>query len=576
MNENAVERRRMFFKEHAGIETITGRWTGSMLLSVLFMTAIALTLPVRYMINDDFCILADIEAGFEPAFMSAIMGKAIAALYAGIPGLPWYGISLYAGYMLALGTILFCLSRMCRKDPLRGLFMPLLVCLASVWLLFSVSITYSTAGILCGLAGVLLVLTAPTLRFREVLAGGCLIGIAWAYRMEALFGVAAFTMPVVVWWLWRSRQADKSRGISFWLPLAVAICLPLAVLFVADRAARSDDPRQLAFNEFNLVRGKFHTTPYADVNSDNKELFRVNSWSSNDFKMFSGFFGINETKFNTRTVSNIFALSYPLTASKMPVGQMLTTTFRPVYLPYFLLMLVCAFFFGRRYNGSRLALAYLAYQITLVMYLAFCARFPDRIGHALLTGGCLMTLLLCFLQTGKGGAPTTLQSKRIKAGLATLSIFIIAVMSVTITKWAGKQQEANTASDILERMPAKTVFLLHPMKFFDYLDPFRIYTFQKRTIIPLWTIYSPRFYKTVRNTLNVARAEDILPAMVDNNNAVYIGFTGKPSDFQINQLILMALRQWYGRECSYKPLFDMPLNMVALKIVSSNTPHVRR
>lgn len=498
------------------------------LLSTAYVVSLLLVFPRTYYINDNIGILEDIRQGWVVSFLSSLLGKMLSLGYLEISdAIPWYGILLYLGLGLSLLLSVSAIRRLPAHHYIKIAFSALIL---MMYFPFIMRIDYTGVSILLGVNSLLclLVYLHTTARPRPwvLLSLGLLLALSFLVKTYAILAVFVFSAPFVLLGILRGFPKRVTAFLVFLLPLAAAM--------TADHlyVKQITDKEYLAFQEWNRLRGEFHGNPVSSLNKGNKEIQRVNQWSENDYLILQEWSYLDENKYNSEKLKNIFKYSVPLPEpDRVGPGNLYSALIEIIASTKaqslsFLLVGFTSFLLldFRRSLGQ---LFYLAYVFLGGATMLILLRFPGQVSYPLITSGVLWLFYGMFKPVNKtANFPAGARARATTAVIIIMGVlaFANAVMGV---KWAAQIRERQALFyrniEKLEGYQADFFVINMPSGIrFEYQDPLDTDRHMENRIPMGWPIFSPRFYK-VLGSVNMQQAWEVYPKLVDNHKAFLVG-----------------------------------------------------
>ena len=369
-----------------------------------------------YETNDDVCMRLIVEGHFVPGqgpsgftlFVNALVGKALAALYASWPGLPWYDLCLGALTLAAaLGLLYACL------DPLPALGWVFVAGFSGQMLLpILVSCQFTHTGTLSAAAGAILIARvalrdlSSRARGLHLALGPVLIVVGSLVRMEAAalaVGLALLLGLPLLWSRWREAGRASLAAPAIALLAAAAIA---AGFFVLDLSLYARAPGWSEFREYNTMLRILEYVPQDEIPATVlSDLRREVGWSENDLSMLRSWFhtdpeifSIDRLRKAVRVLSRHERLgaALDLESVRWSLGAFVKEAFRPL-----LLLAVAPWL-----RPSRRLFAYALYTllavVTLVSVLSASLKtVPHRVYWGLLVESALFLVLAAALWGGR-------------------------------------------------------------------------------------------------------------------------------------------------------------------------------
>lgn len=285
----------------------------------LYLACLGLSYP-QYQTNDD-AAMNMMAAGFgltdTPSpyllFTHVGLGLVLRALYLASPGVPWYGLYLYALQFLAFVLLGFALLRL---GPTLGGTLLWLTWLAVFGAITLVSPQFTHVSAFLAGAGVLaclsLVHTPPrSAAGRLVLASAGVAGLVLAglVRIHAYWLALAVLLPLMLGEFARpARRGARTIGVA----LLVGAMLASSLLVWAERRYYAASPGWERFFEYNAVRAEFIDRARVSYSPDRLTDFRAVGWTDVDLEMLRSWFYVD---------ANVYSLEHlRFLASRSPTG----------------------------------------------------------------------------------------------------------------------------------------------------------------------------------------------------------------------------------------------------------------
>ena len=537
---------------------------GFVLITLIFIGTVISIFNCHYGSNDNIGILWNIKSDCLVSFMSVSLGKILSFCYLNISkNVPWYGLTLYI--LLGLSLYLFILSVLKIKG-LKGLLVPFLAMYLALFLRHVLLIDYSAVSILLGSASLLGLLTYLEKTDKKCFLPVFIMGICFSFsyhiRMDGIRAALCFTAPAVLLGVFRNRQSYRYL-LVFMIPLAVAI--------PADRFYRNaiETESDIRFREWNTLRGQFHEFPVQRLNRDNEKIRDVNNWSKNDYLMLSQFTYFDEIKFNIGTLKNVFDYSLPLqTVSKKGVASLIGHSCLKLLKMYpahicVLIFIALLYFIARNKSGGAVPVIYLSYVLGGAMGMQLYFRFPGRIGYPILLS-CIMSMAYIVFNTKKVRLDLNNGGKKliIFAGVI-FTLFACNEMcqfSNIAKKTSLRQKNHYKSIKELQELNAEFV-LIHPARglIYHFSSPLKDDNYNPKTILGGWTIFSPLFYKALREN-GMGHAYEIFSKLANEEDCFAVG------DKEYITLISTYLWETYGLRNRFIPVKELSNQSTVYKI----------
>ena len=500
---------------------ITKNWFSFVILLV-YMGTVLCFFPLTYGINDDAAILWDIQSGHMVSFMSILLGNLLSFCYRNISSnIPWFSLTLYT----FLGISIYCVIISTWKFTKNNhLLIPVLVIFLALCLKPLIHISYNMVSISLA-SGSLLSLwiyleKADKKRFLIVILMGICFSFSYHIRMDGIKATLCFTALPLLLFFFRIRKCCRHL-LLFLIPLAITI--PANHFYENSLATESD----VQYREWNTLRGQFHGFSVELLNADNEQIRKANNWSKNDYLMLTNWMYLDENKFNISSLKNVFkyafpppALPYRLLSAKGYFIDFVQTY--PIYLCILLFIALLGFWTLNGYSRI-MPIIYLVYILTGAITMHIFFRFPGRIGFPILLNCIPWMAFMVFNHN----------SSRLNNYGRILTIFsfflftfftCIVLYGFCINARNTRLNQINQYKSIqeLEAMQGNLFLIPAQNVFYQVLNPLHNHRFTFKTIPCGWPIYSPLFYKALREN-GMKHAYELLPKIAQNKNCYIVG-----------------------------------------------------
>ena len=532
----------LFFNKHSYILYI---------VAFLF-TALGMLVLRKFNANDDIAIIEDIKGGFPVNFMTYSLGKFLSFFYSNISqSITWYGWFMYFLTAVCIGFVLYALNKI---ENLRKLFIPL----ALTYLLFAFYFIFETGynyvSMLSGgtalFAFIVYVFHNHTIKVLPTLLFGFFFSFSYLVREQGIMGVVAVTFPVVgIIFLGKFKK--------FWKP-TIFFFLPIVCFFIFNTIYQKTTlpEAEKQFREFNAVRGNFHGFTVAQLNMENTKIQEVNNWTDGDYKMLILWLFVDENKFNTQTIQNIFDNSYELPQDseilKLVNYDAALKYYTDIYGKFFMFFIIIFLLVFYQFKPQKFIFStlYFGFLIALVFYMIVFLRFPERVGNPLLYVSSLFLLLLA--------STTPFPAKEAKSE-KLLTNFIISLFFVLLSIFIFKQTNAlqkyvtenkalqTSFTNALENFQNKyedKILLLQPAIGLkqENQDPLLNYDNKFTTFSLGWGTFSPRFYNDL-NKVGLEKGSELFPYLIESEDAYLL------LQDDILHIVLKFIRDTYHIHC---------------------------
>jgi len=296
-----------------------GAFFGPLALAVAGIALIALFLPARYEANDDFAIVRQLDPrnGFatDPhvRYLSWFLSRLLHALYAALPGIPWYGLTLYLGLALGAGLLAGTAWRAARGWA------------AWLWVpAFTLFLGFCAAFLSFTSVSLVLLLGAMLGALEWHLRGAPPTGVR---RRHAALLAAAFLFALLLRWklvlpaltlvlppLLVARRPPARRMI-----LAALVAL---LVLGADRAIDrvGESPGWHAYDRYNSLRSRFHDTEAGRYHEGVTDAALTRAgWTREDYETFRHWMLYDDHLFTRERLETFLEANW-LETEKLPVA----------------------------------------------------------------------------------------------------------------------------------------------------------------------------------------------------------------------------------------------------------------
>lgn len=277
---------------------------GTILLIILF------SLPVRYMVNDDFAMITILQGGRFPAsphavFLNPIMSYMLFFLYKLSPWFPWYGIIIYLAHFIGW-TLIFSLILRSGKGLLIIISLPILL---MFYIQHSFLITFTSSSLFL-LFGVLLSIIEYYLIDTHLIKSDTCFAIfsaacfffSFLLRWELVLYSLFLELPLILFMKW--EKAKKLIPIISVVSLLIFLNVAFIYYF---------ESQQQSFYDYNKLRGILHGSPKGEFNGD-ITIHAANKvgWSYEDYLCFNNdfWFIYDNFAFNSKNIKSFITQNY--------------------------------------------------------------------------------------------------------------------------------------------------------------------------------------------------------------------------------------------------------------------------
>ncbi len=500
-------------------------------VATVYVVAIAALLPRAYQITDDAVLTTGERAGDLVPHVGSAWSWVMIRLYGAAPAVPWHGLSLYVGDVVALAVALDVVAARCGGV---GAAWPRAVGIAAraiVMVAFFPVIatpTYTMTAVVVGGAGVLVIMDGLDGRRGIVGAagwGGALFGWCYLVRVEAppapLVALAPWLAWSVIGFVRRRPRAVTPVAAVAALVLAVA---PYAVARISGPLIVDAQPAAVReFFAYNDVRFRIHLQGrFIGLHERDPALLEHAGWSARDYELFEHWIYLDEARYPRDKLARLLDTGGELPA--LGAGTLVTDLRKAFVLrpgPYLVLALAAMALWLARRRALGPARTRTIEHAATILYLvvAFVAvlivsRMPARIADTLTclaTVGVLRAVLDQVRSAGE--APVPWRSAGLIGAAPVVAAVVIAARLVTLDTTnqvaAAVQAEVASLGDPLLVVYAQAGLDADPL----HADP-RPY----HEIGLGWEIFSPAWYRELAHH-GLARASEVPAAVVDNPRA---------------------------------------------------------
>ena len=226
-----------------------------LLANIVFMTVMAVALPIGYEENDDvmMCMIANGSYSGTPdyhlVYINVLYGMVLVWLYGLTKAIEWYTLSFVVLHVVSMTVLVYCILTMCNRAWWERILW--LLALYVLWARIIVALQFTTtAGLVC-LAGCVLLMRESA---KSRWTGVALIVIAALIRFMAAGLVGVLMAPIIVYTLrleWRR-----------YIPIVVMLVLVVGCR-VANGYVYNSSPEWRYYREYNQLRAQLNDNPNA-------------------------------------------------------------------------------------------------------------------------------------------------------------------------------------------------------------------------------------------------------------------------------------------------------------------------
>jgi len=496
--------------------------------AVVVVVAIAGLLPRLTLASDDTTIAAFLREDVAVPFIAPVLSQVLGAAYAAAPGLPWFGLWLYAVYALAIGLLAAALLEPPAAAPpawRRAIAVATLLVLAGVAALVF-RVTFTTAAVAaCGGGLVAFAHEAwrgSRMRTAPAIAAGLALAAGVATRPQALFAAVAAVTPLLVatgWHLVRTRQPVPGRALA-------ALVVPTLILVaLGPWMPQTRDPASQRFFAFNEASGAmYQQVAFIDLAHRAPEVLRAAGWNNQRYWRFTTRLYFDDTWYTTARMRRLLATGGHPRPVLDDVPARLDETREAAGYAGALLAAVAlaaaalALAGAVRRGAAALAVAQVAWLAAVALALGRSLRFPERIALPMAVAAACAALVA----TQRGvvfGAWTRARWRRLAAWIALgAAVALVAVSAVRAHAliWTGDSGACGALEQrIAARAPSLVLSYKEPSCF---PEPLRAEPRPYPSLTLSWPIFSPVFYRRIA-AIGATRGRDLVPALAADANA---------------------------------------------------------
>lgn len=272
--------------------------------SLLTFLLVLVLLPLKYEVNDDFGMVLALTGsdGFTPGsdnrFISQILSQTLSWLYAQQPGVPWYGIALYAAIVLGITLFLSAWLVVPASGPAKGLILVVWLPTLGRWLY---SPTFTAATLVLELGVFLRVLSWLASDRSFPLRGRFLtvcMALAYLWRAPLAIYAGVFALPLLPY----LRARDVYAAVPCLAVLLALVCADQ----VGTRLATTPADRE--YSEYSALRAQFQDRPAGRVGPQTSRAIAAAGWTDDDHELIrSRWFLYDESLVNADTLSRFLS-----------------------------------------------------------------------------------------------------------------------------------------------------------------------------------------------------------------------------------------------------------------------------
>jgi hypothetical protein len=361
-----------------GSSALEHPWSAAWLLTTLGFAVFFLALDPVFDVPDDPFIMFVLDGFFygEPdyhtIYISTLLTRGLAQLYAWLPDLSWYGVTVYGLHFAAVVVWLSLFLRQ-RRAPVEIVL--LLLAAFALTLPMLLEVTYSSAALAAGAMGIFLHFErsgeAGSGPGTPILAGA-MLGFACLVR-DAV--APALLLPAIPMLAFRARRVPLRRHA---LALAVFLTLILGGRW-SDSLAYAPSDWQAYLHRFALCF-ELHATPRIESTPELVALAAEAGWSENDLRLFTGFIYADPEVYSESSLSALVEGTAGLSWARNPLRAARDRIIGDHSIEVLLILLHLVILVPRMKRRDRwIALLLAAGFGAGALYLAMFQRFPSRL-----------------------------------------------------------------------------------------------------------------------------------------------------------------------------------------------------
>lgn len=467
-------------------------------------------------------------------FVQPLVSFPISWMYRFVPGVPWYGLALYATIAVALVVIGDVLLR--RRSEVGGpAALVIIGCVIAVVPRMLLSVSFTATAALATMASVVLAIDVITgsgwtkhwFRSSNVVL---LVVLGYSIRPQAAIAVLAVSSPVLAL-LARRRVRSTAAFVAGGVLVVVANRVITRVFL---------DAEYRAYLAYNLVRGSLHSTPRLSADALSPDVLSQIGWTSVDRGMFSYFL------FDDRELFGFDAIRVIASETKVyraPLTRAFLVDQVALAYPWLfasVLLLAVLALLGRRWSIGIVTLVQMVVAGGALAWVGLTARLPERVSLPVWTA--------VVVTSGVAGMIRPVRQRSRSSATWTPSSLWAFVWSVAVfvAVWSGPIGPAATSSfnvgrsealerqlDLLAAEPDVGVFVVYGGAMTTQgVDPLAAdMPLSDRRILSLgWGTFSPAFearkdHLGVDDSLRVIlRRDDVVWVAADTVTAYYEQF----------------------------------------------------
>lgn len=511
-------------------------WLGSIFLAAISIAYVCISvwlIAPSYLVNDNIEIMDYAIHGLPIDFMGVLLTDLLHIAYTTDPDVPWFGLTLYALHVLSVFLWLRMIWQVFRPTWLAA---SLSVLFLGFYLSFLVYLDYTSTGVMLCLAGItwaLLLVIRDHQGLLQFLGAGLVFMLGMLARPQTGYGALAYTASLaLIVLLWRMRAGDLKAEARRLVIASLIFFIPAVTNLVGDNVYRhyTATPQQLAFDEFNAVRGKLQGLQRARSLAiiNDRSLLASVGWTKLDAQNFFAWRFLDERVYTTAKLQKIVDdMPAPRLADSQMSGYFGRLTLGPSQLlllcplPLFLIAI-------RRRRMGALSLLLPLYGLSVGAFMSIFTAFRERTEMPFMVAFGLACLILggAFAGTEKedaGDYRGTLTITACLLGFTGMYLNLTGLMKEHKTTLE-LAQKTQAALMILNRDYAGSIVMVEPdggLRL-ETLSPLEALPLRFHPIDMGWNTFSPRFYQEIRY-LGIDHGYELIDTLVGRQDAYLLG-----------------------------------------------------
>lgn len=476
------------------------------LAAVVVGGALIFVTPV-FQTNDDIAHLLFILNGETTIYFSPLLARIISFFYSLSKEVAFYGLFLYAAHFLGLVIFFRALQVLEGSKLFKGVF---LLIYLPIYFSFLAGPGYNNASLMPEVNGLFLLMASLSGNNRNkwnYLLAGIGLALGYLFRPQSILLVSAFFLPILIYLFWRSKHL-KEIGL-FLLPLILIFLLNnLYITYCTSSAYKK-------YVDFEQIREKYHTY---SLESDTAEILEVNNWKENDLKMITAYMYMHEGKFNKNTLKKLLGNSSRFKKDIKQIGWRGLSFLKSFWLYLLMISFVSIFHFLVVKQRKLYLLLFFLYTIGGMFFMFTFYRFPHRIAIPVF----ILYLLVWLVFISRSEVKVKSSRLLLPALLPAVAIMFWSSAMLIQILGANQVNSRSTYQDLNllnESYKGKTIIGFLNM---EHLNPLSPVNMGFNYIPPGWPIYSPVFYRSLSEGMQIGKSSKMWPSLVDNPNSFLV------------------------------------------------------